>query len=89
MVKFRGFHSETLRGSRILLVNFEGSPSPWIQDPKVLYPEVLVPLLHHILFKCSISFSAGTQRCGNVGFWLPFGRDVGQRRSNVVTMLSL
>ena len=31
---------------------------------------------------------AGTRICHNVGFWLSFGRDVGQRRSNVVTKLS-
>ena len=31
---------------------------------------------------------AGTRRCDNAGFLLSFGRDVGQRRSNVVTTLS-
>ena len=31
---------------------------------------------------------AGTRRCSDAGFWLSFGRDVGQHRSNVVTTLS-
>ena len=31
---------------------------------------------------------ASTRRCDNVGFWLAFGRDIGQRQSNVVTALS-
>ena len=34
-----------------------------------------------------MSGPAGTRRCDNVGFWLSFGRDVGQRRSNVTTSL--
>ena len=31
---------------------------------------------------------AGTRHCDNVGFWLSFGRDVGQCLSNIVTTLS-
>ena len=42
--------------------------------------------LQNVFFQLMI-YQAGTRRCDNVGFWLPFGRDVGQRRSNVVTTL--
>ena len=38
--------------------------------------------------KSLCSSPAGTRRCDNVRFWLPFGRDVGQRQSNVVATLS-
>ena len=61
MVKSPGSYSETLRGSRISFLNFEGGPNLGTQSPKVLYPVVLVPLLHHAVFKCSISYLVRNQ----------------------------
>ena len=37
------------KDERVPLLNFEGVPGPWSEGPEVLGPEVLVPLLHHVL----------------------------------------
>ena len=87
------FHPATLERQPNYLEGFVTIPLFSYQSFPVQCPStcwMFLPFLESVwfFFYEIKTIPAGTRRCYNVGIWLSFGRNVGQRRSNVVATLS-